>query len=1467
MVLSNELISQFAKITKDDNKQKVETTVYGTAVVDGERLYAKLDGSDRITPVTTTAEIKDGERITVVIKDHTARATGNMSSPAARLDSLKDVEFKVDENGNKIHMMDNEILLQGNKIAMMDNVINMMDNEITLQGNKIAAVESTINILNSELTLQGSTIGSMNDKITSMNNEIWAQNNKIGIVESDLNIVKTKVWAHDSSIGIINSSIEVYNSSFKIENGVVTGLKGIETEWITTGQLEADSAKIKELEVDKLSVKDADIKYANIDFTNIGHAAMEHFYANSGLIKDVIVGDQRITGELIGVTIKGDLIEANTLKADKLVIKGEDGLYYKLNTDGIKVEAEQTDYNSLNGSIIIAKSITATKIAVDDLVAFDATIGGFNISDKSIYSGVKESVDNTTRGIYLDKTGQLAVGDSKNYLKFYKDQNGLYKLAISASELTFGVNNTPIEDALSNTIKSQQDQFYHSTSPTVLEGGAWSSDTPTWEDGKYVWIRTLVVYGDDSTEFIPSENGVCISGNTGADGIPGLQGPQGEQGIPGPAGPQGPKGDPGLQGLQGPQGEQGIPGPKGDNGEDGKTTYFHIKYSAVENPTTQNQMTETPSTYIGTYVDFDPNDSTDPTKYTWSRFEGLKGDQGIPGVDGSNGQTSYLHIAYANSANGSAGFSTTDSANKLYIGQYTDFEPNDSTDYTRYTWTKIKGDPGVSSYFHIKYSPVSNPTASQMTESPDKFIGTYVDTIAEDSTDPSKYTWQQLEGSQGERGEQGIPGINGSNGQTSYLHIAYANSADGKVDFSVTDSEGKSYIGQYTDFVKNDVTDPSKYRWTKIKGEQGPAGLQGLQGERGEQGIPGPQGSQGPSGSTSYFHIKYSDVPNPTTSSQMTEIPSTYIGTYVDFTQNDSTDPSRYTWSQFKGSQGEKGDQGIPGVDGTSGKTSYLHIAYANSADGSNGFSVSDSTGKLYIGQYTDFEQSDSTDYKKYLWTKIKGDNGDRGPQGIQGPEGPQGKPGKDGTSIYCTCGSAASTQKKYVLTPVGVGITFSDGLTITVSFTNKNTATNPILSINSLTDVEIRVNGKPMTSEYYWTDNAIVTFVYKNGMFEVADANALLKANEAAKTATNYMNFTNNGLVIGNMQTNTLGRNVLIDLDSVDIRNNTTVLASFGESLIELGKNSARSMIELCGSVGVIKCENTSGVYDHLSIGSSNVISIDGNSSMLRSNTSFFTIGQSVSYAASSVIQTHAVQRSGTGTDNVASGEIVSKHQNGTRSGRVTAYADNYNGYVELNAIDKNYGENASLWLYSDRAELDVPMTIRGKLTVNSSLSVSGSLSTGSFSTGSMSVSSLTSSGDIKTTSGDVVISGIRFTGLNKTLWSGGYYMTSGHTASLREPISSQANGIVLVFSLYNGGSMDYDWIHYYVPKETINYNNGGGHDFFLSSVNMSKVGTKYLYIRNTSIVGNDKNKNTGTANGVTYNNSNWVLRYVIGV
>lgn len=912
MGLSNDLISQFAKITKDTSKTKSESTVYGTTVEYEGSIYVRLDGSELLTPVSTTTDMKPGERVIVLIKNHSATVTGNVSSPSARTDDVKEVKNKTEELGNQISEFE---------IIVADKVST---SELEAERGRIDELVSDNVIIREKLTAAEADIGNLEADNVIINEKLIANE----AIINDLEVKKLDAEQADIKYATVEN-LEATNADlYNLEATYA------EFEVATINKLNAHDASIENLEVKKLDAEQADLKYANIDFANIGEAAIENFYAKSGVIQDVVISDGQVTGTLVGVTIKGDLIEGGTVVADKLVIKGEDGLYYKLNTDGESVSSEQTEYNSLSGTIITAKSVTAEKIAVDDLVAFDATIGGFKINDHSIYSGVKESVNNTTRGIYFGSDAQFAIGDSSQYLKYFKDTDGNYKLEIFAKSITIGTSGKSVEDSIDDlqnetqtlketTITNTVEEFYNSNSPTELTGGSWSTSQPTWTEGTYIWRRTLVTYGDGSTEYTPSETGVCITGNTG---------------------PQGPQGAQGIQGIQGEKGEQGIPG---QTGESGKTSYFHIKYSSVANPTSSSQMTETPSTYIGTYVDFDSTDSTDPSKYTWSRFEGAqgeKGDQGIAGTNGANGKTSYLHIAYANSSDGSSGFSVSDSSGKSYIGQYTDFNQNDSTDYTKYSWTKIKGETGAAgadgktSYFHIKYSSVSNPTSSsQMTETPSEYIGTYVDYTAADSTDPSKYTWSRFQGLQGETGEQGIPGTNGENGKTSYLHIKYSN--DGGSSFTSNNGETPGdYIGQYADFTQSDSTNVSDYTWTKIKGETGDSG-------------------KGVSKSEVYYYLSTSNTTQ-TGGSWSTTVPD-----WVD---------GRYYWQKIKttytdGTTAESKPVCITGAKGSTGES------------GSDGRSVSSITTEFYLSTSKTTQTGGSWVTTmpewvsgKYLWTRSK---------------------------------------------------------------------------------------------------------------------------------------------------------------------------------------------------------------------------------------------------------------------------------------------------------------------------------------------------------------------------------------------------------------------------------------------------------------------------------------------------------------
>ena len=479
----------------------------------------------------------------------------------------------------------------------------------------------------------------------------------------------------------------------------------------------------------------------------------------------------------------------------------------------------------------------------------------------------------------------------------------------------------------------------------------------------------------------------------------------------------------------GADGGQGLPG---RDGVDGKSSYIHIKYSPVANPTDE-LMTEVPSTYIGICVDENVNDPTTASSYAWSKFTGKDGKDGTAGAD------SYVHFAYAQSADGSVNFSVVEYEGATHIGVYTDNVKEDSTDYKKYAWSQIRGEDGTSvyivstevvyipsdsgtippsansmatndgkiivdhngnelatnkwlttvpnviegsylwtrttvnysdgnstvtysvsrqgidgtdgidgingrdgrdgssNYVHIKYSAYPNPADSQISEVPSDYIGICVNDVIKDPDTANSYTWSKFAGKDG---EDGIPGKNG------YVHFAYAMSADGKEGFSKSEFTGATYIGVYSDNVQADSGNYKDYAWSLIKGADGKTPVKGVDYF---------------DGVSSYLWIRYATDAN---GSGMTTAPSSatkYIGTASTTTSTAPTAASAYKWSKYVGENGTPGENG------------YVHIAYANSADGKTGFNTTVGTDKKYIGQYTDNIEADSTDPTKYTWSLIKG--------------------------------------------------------------------------------------------------------------------------------------------------------------------------------------------------------------------------------------------------------------------------------------------------------------------------------------------------------------------------------------------------------------------------------------------------------------------------------------------------------------
>ena len=145
MSLSHELAVQFAKITKDKETTKSDTIVYGTAVVQEGSTYVKLDGSDILTPVSTTAVVNDGERVSVLIKNHTASITGNSSSPAARAEDVA-------SSGEAIkNLQADNITLKDSLSAANSNIKNLQSADVTITKN-VEVVKKDVEALQNEIS-------------------------------------------------------------------------------------------------------------------------------------------------------------------------------------------------------------------------------------------------------------------------------------------------------------------------------------------------------------------------------------------------------------------------------------------------------------------------------------------------------------------------------------------------------------------------------------------------------------------------------------------------------------------------------------------------------------------------------------------------------------------------------------------------------------------------------------------------------------------------------------------------------------------------------------------------------------------------------------------------------------------------------------------------------------------------------------------------------------------------------------------------------------------------------------------------------------------------------------------------------------------------------------------------------------------------------------------------------------------
>lgn len=412
-------------------------------------------------------------------------------------------------------------------------------------------------------------------------------------------------------------------------------------------------------------------------------------------------------------------------------------------------------------------------------------------------------------------------------------------------------------------------------------------------------------------------------------------------------GRNGVKGDPGPKGDKGDRGNDGLPG---KNGVGLKTTT--ITYGMSDNETTMpTSWTSNPpilvkGKYLWTKTQWTYTDLSSETGYqkTYIPQNGSNGTDGLPGKDGLG--IVNTTIEYLKHTNGQI------VPNAKY---YSSFNWNNLTLSQHLEYDFVQDLTLIKSGKHVKYTDL---------------------TIGEIVTDKTGELFPIKE----------IFGTGGDGINPGYINLK---PSIGKWSKDIPTVNPGEYLWTRATWFYSDGTSEQGFSVSKIgeqgpkgdtgakgdRGEQGPRGLQGERGAQGPQGLQGPKGDQGipgikgADGKTQYTHIAYADTVSGSGFGQ-TDTNKPFIGMYQDFNATDSRNPQDYRWSKWKGSDGR---DGIPGKAGADGRTPYVHFAYADSADGRTGFSLTQNGNKRYLGVCTNFDRTDSTNPSDYTWNDMTG--------------------------------------------------------------------------------------------------------------------------------------------------------------------------------------------------------------------------------------------------------------------------------------------------------------------------------------------------------------------------------------------------------------------------------------------------------------------------------------------------------------
>ena len=344
-----------------------------------------------------------------------------------KFDVFNWITYKADDKVFRLRLLSYKIEFDENKIANIDVEFSNAVDGITAKNpfssaqqilSQAKSVASTYNYIQYQTMANTQRVkyllgengylntmnGSVNGAISDLNGKyiLVAQRDNAHYKELKADVAEIdKLYVKTAQIDdLIAKNAMVKNISADVANILDSYITNATVESLYVKKAMAESIYAKKADVDSLDARKANIDYVNANFinadgANLSDAVIKSMLVNTGIMQNATVSHGVVTGYFDATKIRADSITAN-----KISILGDDGLYHRLNTLGITDEKGQTIENALDGSHIIADSITASKINVDDLSAFKATIGSFQLSDTSINSFGKNGIDSKD-GVYI----------------------------------------------------------------------------------------------------------------------------------------------------------------------------------------------------------------------------------------------------------------------------------------------------------------------------------------------------------------------------------------------------------------------------------------------------------------------------------------------------------------------------------------------------------------------------------------------------------------------------------------------------------------------------------------------------------------------------------------------------------------------------------------------------------------------------------------------------------------------------------------------------------------------------------------------------------------------------------------------------------------------------------------------------------------------------------------------------------